>query len=273
MGAGLRLRGHARVNQGSGIATTSVLDATDVQWIVAWQSIKLRRTAEEGAPNHGTEQWPNAGKERCAISVWGIVLRGSLPENSPPSASEVTMRAPGSTTAFGRLPWPQAPAVAQFHTNPGLDVRRAVQSPYTDKPFFATRAEPAGAAPTEVSFGPFRLLPTQFLLLEGDHPVRLGSRALEILIVLLERPGDLVSKQELMARVWPDVFVEPTNLTVHICALRRALRDGRDGNRFIINIPGRGYGFVAPVEASFVPRGKRQSGRNSPLILHTVTND
>ena len=78
----------------------------------------------------------------------------------------------------------------------------------------------------------------------------LGSRALEILIVLLERPGELVSKQELMARVWPNVFVEPANLTVHISALRRALRDGRDGNRFIINIPGRGYSFVAPVEAT-----------------------
>ena len=85
------------------------------------------------------------------------------------------------------------------------------------------------------------------LLLEGDKPAPLGSRALEILIVLLERPGELVSKQELIARVWPDVFVEPANLTVHISALRRTLRDGRDGNRFIINIPGRGYSFVAPV--------------------------
>ena len=100
--------------------------------------------------------------------------------------------------------------------------------------------------PTEISFGPFRLLPTQFLLLEGGKPVPLGSRALQILIVLLERPGELVSKQELMARVWPDVFVEPANLTVHISALRRMLRDGRDGNRFIINIPGRGYSFVGP---------------------------
>ena len=78
-------------------------------------------------------------------------------------------------------------------------------------------------------------------LLEGDNPVRLGSRALEILIVLLERPGELISMQELMARVWPNTFVDPGNLTVHISALRRALRDGRDGNRFIINIPGRGY--------------------------------
>jgi len=100
--------------------------------------------------------------------------------------------------------------------------------------------------PTEISFGPFRLLPTQFLLLEGGKPVPLGSRALQILIVLLERPGELVSKQELMARVWPDVFVDPANLTVQISALRRMLRDGRDGNRFIINIPGRGYSFVGP---------------------------
>jgi len=141
-----------------------------------------------------------------------------------------------------------APALAQFHPEPGLEARRAVQSSNTNKPFFEKQTEPAGAAPTEVSFGPFRLLPTQFLLLEGDKRVPIGSRALEILIVLLQRPGKLVSKQELMARVWPNIFVEPANLTVHISALRRTLRDGRDGNRFIINIPGRGYRFVAPVE-------------------------
>jgi DNA-binding winged helix-turn-helix (wHTH) protein len=135
------------------------------------------------------------------------------------------MRATASTMTFEHLPWPQRQA--QFHPEPGLDVSRPV--------------------PIEASFGPFRLLPTQFLLLERDKPVSLGSRALEILIALLERPGALVSKQELMARVWPGVFVEPANLTVHISALRRALRDGRDGNRFIINIPGRGYSFVASV--------------------------
>lgn len=143
------------------------------------------------------------------------------------------MRASGSSTAFEHLPWPQVPALSQLYPEPGLDVRR----------------EPR-AARTEVSFGAFRLLPAQFLLLEGDKPVPLGSRALEILIVLLERPGELVSKQQLMARVWPDVFVEPANLTVHVSALRRTLRDGRDGNRFIINIPGRGYSFVAPVGAA-----------------------
>src|SRR6516162_9877667 len=156
------------------------------------------------------------------------------------------MRATGSNTPFGRVPRPDVPA--RFLPEPGLDLRRTVQSPDTDKPLFEKRSEPASAAQTEVSFGPFRLLPTQFLLLEGDNPVPIGSRALQILIVLLERPGELVSKQELMARVWPNVFVEPANLTVHISALRRMLRDGRDGNRFIINTPGRGYSFVAPVE-------------------------
>jgi DNA-binding winged helix-turn-helix (wHTH) protein len=157
------------------------------------------------------------------------------------------MRASESTAAYGRLPWPQTPALPQFHSEPRPDERDAVQTPNTDKSFFAKRTEPARAAPTEVSFGPFRLLPTQFLLLEGDKPVSLGSRALEILTVLLERAGELVSKQELMARVWPNVFVEPANLTVHMSALRRTLRDGRDGNRFIINVPGRGYSFVASI--------------------------
>jgi DNA-binding winged helix-turn-helix (wHTH) protein len=160
------------------------------------------------------------------------------------------MRASESTTASGPLVWAKAPAVAQFDSAPRLDVRRAVQSPDTDKPLFEKPTGPAGAAPADVSFGSFRLLPTQFLLLEGDKPVPLGSRALEILIVLLERGGELVSKQDLTARVWPNVFVDVSNLTVHVSALRRALRDGRDGNRFIINIKGRGYRFVAPVSVS-----------------------
>ena len=169
------------------------------------------------------------------------------------------MRTSGSTTASAHLSSAEAPALAQFHLESGLKVRRMD----VDRPLFDKRTETVGAAPTEVSFGPFRLLPTQFLLLEGGRPVPLGSRALEILIVLLERPGQLVSKQELMARVWPNIFVDPANLTVHMSALRRMLRDGRDGNRFIINIPGRGYSFVALVELSFVPHHKSQLGRNA----------
>ena len=152
------------------------------------------------------------------------------------------MRASGSTAAFGRL--------ARFEPESGPDERRVLQTRDMDKPFLEKRSGSTSAAPAKVSFGPFCLLPKQFLLREGDKPVSLGSRALEILIALLERRGELVSKQDLMARVWPNVFVEPANLTVHMSALRRALRDGRDGYRFIVNIPGRGYRFVASVDVS-----------------------
>jgi DNA-binding winged helix-turn-helix (wHTH) protein len=155
---------------------------------------------------------------------------------------EVMMGASESTAASSDL--------AQFHCEPRVDVRRAALGPDTDEPVFEKLARPTGAALANLSFGSFRLLPMQFLLLEGDKPVPVGSRALEILIALLERRGELVSKQDLTARVWPNVFVAPSNLTVHVSSLRRALRDGRDGNRFIINIKGRGYRFVASVEPS-----------------------
>jgi predicted ATPase/DNA-binding winged helix-turn-helix (wHTH) protein len=110
-----------------------------------------------------------------------------------------------------------------------------------------TRVAEAQSDATSIHFGAFYLWPLRRLLMLDNRPVPIGSRALEILIALVEQPGALVTKQELMARVWPNTFVEPANLTVHIAALRRALGDGRDGNRFLINIPGRGYRFVAPV--------------------------
>lgn len=122
-----------------------------------------------------------------------------------------------------------------------VDVPRQLQG--------ATNSDrPRSGAPQEVRFGPFRLLPTERLLLEGETPVRLGSRALDILVALLERPGELVSKHELITRVWPDTFVDDGNLKVHIAGLRRALADRRGGNRYIATIAGRGYCFVAPVK-------------------------
>ena len=140
--------------------------------------------------------------------------------------------------------------VFRFIPKSGLNVRHAAQRQDTDKAIFEKRTETADAPPTKASFGPFCLLPTQFLLLEGDRPVPLGSRALEILIALLERRGELVSTRDLTARVWPNLFVDPSNITVHMSTLRRALRDGRDGRRFIVNIRGRGYCFVASVDVS-----------------------
>ena len=98
-----------------------------------------------------------------------------------------------------------------------------------------------------IIFGPFRLFVREQRLEESDRPVRLGSRALDILIALLAHPGELVSKRDLMRIVWPDTVVVEANLSVHVAALRRALGDGDAGSRYIVNIPGRGYRFIAPV--------------------------
>jgi DNA-binding winged helix-turn-helix (wHTH) protein len=189
-----------------------------------------------------------------------------------PATRENAIAVSGSTTRCERLQLADAPELEQFNSDSSFGVRSSVQSPDTDQ---LKASKPAGATTNEVSFGPFRLLPAQFLLLEGNEPVPLGGRAMRILIVLLERPGELVSRQELLAGVWPSLFVERSNLSVHISALRRALRDGRDGNRFIINIPGRGYCFVAPIikssrsyDPTASPRlaaspGKRPAGAHS----------
>lgn len=99
-------------------------------------------------------------------------------------------------------------------------------------------------------FGPFRFFPARQLLVEDDTPIRLGSRAMEILAALVERPGQLVSRDELTARVWPNTVVEESNLKVNVAALRRALGEGRLGRRYIATVSGRGYRFVAPVEHS-----------------------
>lgn len=98
-----------------------------------------------------------------------------------------------------------------------------------------------------ISFGPFCLFPEQRLLLDDDRQVRLGSRAFDILVLLVERAGEVVSKRELIARVWPKTFVEDANLKIQISALRRALGGGQGGNLYVTNVVGRGYSFVAPV--------------------------
>src|SRR5215813_8719563 len=108
----------------------------------------------------------------------------------------------------------------------------------------------ATSAERVASFGPFRLFPAQQLLLEGETPVRIGTRALEILNVLVERAGELVSKKELMARVWPNIVVEESNVKVQVVSLRRVLGDGQPGRRYLASVPGQGYRFVAPVELS-----------------------
>lgn len=100
-----------------------------------------------------------------------------------------------------------------------------------------------------LQFGAFVLHRERMQLEENGQPVRLGSRAFELLLALVERAGEVVSHEELVARVWPTTVVEDTNLRVHIAALRKALRDGEGGTRCIANVPGRGYSFVLPVQA------------------------
>jgi DNA-binding winged helix-turn-helix (wHTH) protein len=101
-----------------------------------------------------------------------------------------------------------------------------------------------------LTFGPYRLLPVQRVVLRGSTPLQLGSRAREILFVLVERAGEVVHKRELLKRVWPDSVVEEATLRVHITALRRALGEGEAGARYVESVTGRGYRFVAPVMAA-----------------------
>jgi DNA-binding winged helix-turn-helix (wHTH) protein len=98
-----------------------------------------------------------------------------------------------------------------------------------------------------LAFGPLRLVPELHVLWEGGRALRVGSRALEILIALVERAGEIVGKGELVARVWPSSVVEDGTLRVHIAALRKVLNDGRSGIRYVQNVSGRGYRFVGRV--------------------------
>ena len=104
-----------------------------------------------------------------------------------------------------------------------------------------------------IAFGPFVLIPSQQLLRKTDQPVRIGARAFEILACLVERAGEIVSKEDLIARVWPNVFVQEGNLKVHVATLRQVLGDGQGGNWYIVNVPGRGYCFVAEISYRTAP--------------------
>ena len=99
-----------------------------------------------------------------------------------------------------------------------------------------------------VSFGPFSL---RTRLLEKDGvPVKLGGRATDILRLLVSRAGEVIPKGEILAYAWSGLVVEEISLRVHIAELRKALGDGKEGARYITNVPSRGYCFVAPVARS-----------------------
>ena len=99
------------------------------------------------------------------------------------------------------------------------------------------------------AFGDFVFVPKERLLLRGGVAVPLTAKAFDLLAVLVQRNGHLVSKDELFEEVWPNTTVQETNLTVNISALRKALGGGQNGSEFIQTVPGHGYRFVAPVLA------------------------
>ena len=98
-----------------------------------------------------------------------------------------------------------------------------------------------------VEFGPFRLEPERRLLTKAGNPILLGARAFELLCVLVAHAPNVVSKRTLLDRAWAGVLVNKDNLRVQIAALRRALGDGEDGNRYISTVTAMGYCFVAPL--------------------------
>lgn len=103
-----------------------------------------------------------------------------------------------------------------------------------------------GSEAAVFAFGPFVLDRDRRLLARDGAPVSITPKAFDLLVVLVERGGAAVSKEELMARLWPDTAIEEGNLTFQISTLRKAL--GADGARFIATLPGRGYQFVAPLQ-------------------------
>ena len=134
--------------------------------------------------------------------------------------------------------------------------------------------------PQAWQFGAFTLMPAQRLLLDGNAPVRVGGRALDLLIVLVEAAGKVVGREELMASVWKKVVVDEGSLRVHVASLRRALGDDGDTRRYIVNVPGRGYSFVgevlplAPaVLTETLSRPDEGRGHLPPLLVQVVGRD
>ena len=116
-------------------------------------------------------------------------------------------------------------------------------------PKVTTKSNLGDSASDEIFlFGPFELFAPERLLRRNGQSVAISSRAADTLVMLIERAGEIVSHTDLIARAWPDVTVGEANLRVLIAALRKALGDDRNNSRYISNVAGRGYCFVAKVD-------------------------
>jgi DNA-binding winged helix-turn-helix (wHTH) protein len=138
---------------------------------------------------------------------------------------------------------------------------------HENPPHGADRSSPA-KADAMLEFGRFRILLRRRQLVADGVPVELGTRAFDILLVLLEANGSLVTKDELLSRVWPSIVVAEENLKVQISALRRALGEDRD---FIRTEFGRGYRFTVAVHSTIAsnpcPRTTRRGHRSHQRLV------
>jgi predicted ATPase/DNA-binding winged helix-turn-helix (wHTH) protein len=143
-------------------------------------------------------------------------------------------------------------------------------------------SELAAGADLEVfSFGPFRLLPARRLLERSGERVKVGGRAFDILVLLVSRAGEVVTQREVHAVVWAGLIVDDGSLRFHVSALRKALLEREPDVTYVVNVPGRGYSFVAPVMRQRVPRPatgpvvapKGNSGGLPPPLARMVGRD
>jgi DNA-binding winged helix-turn-helix (wHTH) protein/Tol biopolymer transport system component len=102
-------------------------------------------------------------------------------------------------------------------------------------------------SPARLQFGPITLVPDERVLLKDGQPVALTPKAFDLLVFLAANPGRLLTKDEILRAVWPDAVVEESNLAYHVFAIRKAIGDGSDTDRYIETVPKRGYRFIPPV--------------------------
>lgn len=120
-----------------------------------------------------------------------------------------------------------------------------------------------------IAFGPFQLLPTERRLEKEGRPIHLGSRALDLLLILVDHAGQVVPNATLLESVWGGVNVEESSLRFHIKNLRKVLSDNHpDAARYVTNVPGRGYCLAATVERI----DREDAPKSSLLTLESTTN-
>jgi Tol biopolymer transport system component/DNA-binding winged helix-turn-helix (wHTH) protein len=101
--------------------------------------------------------------------------------------------------------------------------------------------------PAGYAFGPFVIDTVRRTIREGDRPVVVHSKAFEVLVTLIAERERVVPKEDLLARIWPDTFVQENNLPRHVSTLRKVLGESPERSNWILTVPGRGYRFIAPV--------------------------